>query len=246
MVSRASGRPAYLQVADALREQINTGRYPPGSQLPTERALMQTWEVSSKTIRAALDQLRAEGRIASRQGVGVFVREQVVRRKLGTDASWRGILDRFGKVDASVITVRREPCPDDIAELLGLERGAIVTVRDRLLQAEGEPPDLISISWHPDWLVEQIPGLADPTTGGMKGMHEALGLRLWHFDWVSSRIPTLEERERLDLGPGDAVTVQHGVTYDQDNRPLYAILHVAAGHRIEFSYRYGDVPSDDS
>jgi GntR family transcriptional regulator len=245
MVSRASGRPAYLQVADALREQINAGRYPPGSQLPTERDLMQTWEVSDKTIKAALAQLRAEGRVISYQGRGVFVREQVVRRKLGADASWRGILDRFGKTDASAITVRREPCPDDIAEALNLEAGAIVTVRDRLLRAEGEPPDMISISWHPDWLVEQIPALADPTTGGMKGMHEALGLRLWFFDWVSSRTPTQEERERLDLGPGDAVTVQRGVTYDQDRRPLYAILHIAAGHRIEFSYRYGDIPSDD-
>lgn len=244
MVSRASGRPAYLQVADALREQVRGGTYPPGSQLPTERALMETWEVSSKTIRAALDQLRAEGLIFSRQGVGVFVREQVVRRKLSADASWRGILDRLGKVDASTVTVRREPCPDDIAELLGLEQGTIVTVRDRLLRAEGEPPDLISISWHPDWLVQQIPGLTDPTTGGIKGMHEALGLRLHFFDWVSSRIPTQEERERLDLRPGDAVTVQHGVTYDQDERPLYAILHIAAGHRIEFAYRYGTEPSD--
>jgi DNA-binding GntR family transcriptional regulator len=59
----------------------------------------------------------------------------------------------------------------------------------------------------------------------------------------ASRRPTDAERDRLELGPGDVVTVQRGVTYDQDDRPLYAILHVAAGHRIEFAVAYGDLPS---
>jgi GntR family transcriptional regulator len=242
MVSRRSGRPLHLQVADALREDIRRGAYPPGARLPSERALMDTWKVSQGTIRAALAQLRDEGLTIAYQGRGVFIREQLRRRKVGADTSWRGILSRLGKVDASEIMVRREPCPDDIAELLGLERGTVTTVRERLLRAEGEPPDLISISWHPDWIVEQAPDLADPTKGGMRAAHEALGLRLHFFDWVSSRMPTQEERERLDLGPGDVVTVQYGVTYDQDDRPLYAVLHIAAGHRIEFSFHTGDLP----
>jgi GntR family transcriptional regulator len=245
MVSRQAGRPLHLQIAAALRDEIRRGTYPPGAQLPTERALVETWKVAQGTVRAALAQLRDEGLLVTYQGRGVYVREQLVRRKVGADQSWRGILERLGKVDASTIMVRREPAPDDIAELLGLEAGTVVTVRDRLLRAEGEPPDMVSISWHPEWLVEQIPDLADPTTGGMKAMHEALGLRLHFFDWVASRTPTMEERERLDLGPGDVVTVQRGVTYDQDERPLYAILHIAAGHRVEFSFAYGDAPAAD-
>jgi GntR family transcriptional regulator len=245
MVSRRAGRPLHLQIADALREEIRRGTYPPGAQLPSERALAETWDVAQGTIRAALAQLRDEGLTVTYQGRGVFVREQVMRRKVGADASWRGILERLGKVDASQIMVRREPCPPEVAELLGLEPGTLVHVRDRLLRAQGEPPDLISISWHPDALVELAPGLADPSTGGMKGMHEALGLRLHFFDWVSSRIPTQEERDRLELGPGDVVTVQWGVTYDQEDRPLYVVHHIAAGHRIEFSFHYGELPAGD-
>jgi len=118
-----------------------------------------------------------------------------------------------------------------------------VLVRDRLLRAEGELPVMISLSWHPDWLVEQIPELADPAKGGMKGMHEALGLRLRFLDVFSSRRPTDAERERLELEPGDVVTEQRGTTFDQDDRPLYAIHHVAAGHRIEFAIAYGDLPN---
>jgi DNA-binding GntR family transcriptional regulator len=65
MVSRASGRPAYLQIADALREQLRSGEYPPGARLPSERELVERWGVSSRTIRVALDQLRGEGLVVS-------------------------------------------------------------------------------------------------------------------------------------------------------------------------------------
>jgi GntR family transcriptional regulator len=198
--------------------------------------------VSDTTIRAALVQLRSEGLTVSYQGRGVFVRAQETRRKLGGDASWRAILSREGKADSSTVTVRREPCPPDVAERLGIDTGTVVLVRDRLLRAEGEPPTLISLSWHPDWIAEQIPDLADPAKGGMKGLHEALGMKLWFEDVYSSRRPTDAERERLELQPGDVVTSTAGTTYDQEGRPVYAIRHVAAGGRIEFSVRYGDVP----
>ena len=246
MVSRASGVPAYRQIADALREQIRSGQLPPGAQLPVERELQDTWGVSPQTVRNAIAQLRAEGLAVSYQGRGVFVREQETRRKLSSDMSWRAILARYGKTDASELTIRREPCPEDVAERLGIDAGTIVLVRDRLLRAEGEPPALISLSWHPDWVVEQIPDLADPSKGGMRAMHEALGLRLHFLDVFSSRRPTDAERDRLELQPGDVVTEERGTTYDQDERPLYAIHHVAAGHRIEFAIAYGTVPSDEA
>jgi len=240
------GQPYYARVADALRAEILAGRYQPGDQLPSERELRERFGVSANSVRAAMVQLRAEGIAVTYQGRGSFVRKQETRRKLGGDMSWRAILAREGKTDASVVTVRREPCPQDVAERLGIDPGAVVLVRDRLLRAEGEPPTLISLSWHPDWLVEQIPDLADPTKGGMKGLHEALGLRLRFLDVYSSRRPTDAERERLELQAGDVVTDQRGTTYDQEERPLYAIHHVAAGHRIEFAVAYGDVPADES
>jgi GntR family transcriptional regulator len=239
------GEPLSVQLANALRDAILAGTYGPGDALPSERQLAEQYRVSGGTVRGALARLAGEGFITTRHGRGAFVREQATRRKVGDDVSWRAILARYGKADASVVTVRREPCPEDAAERLGIEAGTEVTVRDRLLRAEGEPPSMISLSWHPDWAVEQIPDLADPAKGGMKGMHEALGLRLHFLDVFSSRRPTDAERGRLELEPGDVVTEQRGTTLDQDERPLYAIHHVAAGHRIEFAIAYGDLPSRD-
>lgn len=237
-------RARYLRVADELRAEILAGKYRPGDPLPSERELRERFGVSANSVRAAMVQLRSEGLAVTEHGRGSFVRAQTVRRKLGGDASWRAILAREGKTDAGVLTVRREAAPADVAERLGIPPGSVVLVRDRLLGAEGEPPVMISLSYHPDWIVEQVPDLADPHKGGMKALHEALGLRLHFEDVFSSRRPTDAERDRLQLEPGDVVTEQRGTTYDQENRALYAIHHVAAGHRIEFAITYGDVPGE--
>jgi GntR family transcriptional regulator len=250
MVSRASGRPAYLQIADALREQINAGRYPPGAQLPTERALQDEYRVSSRTVRVALDQLRAEGLAVSYQGRGVFVREQAVPRRLSTDIAvfdgWYQTLRRQGLKPAGRTTVTRAPCPPDAAEWLGIEPGTEVLVRDRVMHAEGHPPEMLATSYFPLWVVERAPKLADPGVGGMpRWLREAFGT-FYSEDVITARMPTQAERERLDLPPGVPVLVIKGGEHDSDSqRPLHYIEVVAAGGRIEFAYRYGTDPGDE-
>ncbi|MFT3929197.1 MAG: GntR family transcriptional regulator [Spongiibacteraceae bacterium] len=65
--------PLYLQVANALREEIVSGAYPVGSQLPSEDELCKRFDVSRYTVREALRLLRDDGLVASRQGAGTIV-----------------------------------------------------------------------------------------------------------------------------------------------------------------------------
>jgi len=70
-----SGRPAYVQVAEQLREAIRGGHYPPGSQLPSYEALMKTYDVSITVVRSAIRELKTEGLVHTHQGKGAFVRD---------------------------------------------------------------------------------------------------------------------------------------------------------------------------
>ena len=70
-----SGRPAYAQVADTLRADIRSGRYPPGSQLPSYEALMRKHGVSITVVRSAVRELKTEGLVYTHQGKGAFVRD---------------------------------------------------------------------------------------------------------------------------------------------------------------------------
>jgi GntR family transcriptional regulator len=70
-----SGRPAYAQVADILRADIRSGRYAPGSQLPSYEALMRKHGVSITVVRSAVRELKTEGLVFTHQGKGAFVRD---------------------------------------------------------------------------------------------------------------------------------------------------------------------------
>jgi GntR family transcriptional regulator len=72
-VSARSGDPLYLQVVRALKDDIVSGIYPIGSQLPTEEELCGRFSVSRYTVREALRRLREDSLVSSRQGAGTTV-----------------------------------------------------------------------------------------------------------------------------------------------------------------------------
>lgn len=61
------------RLALALRAAVVGGLLPVGSRLPPERQLAALLSVSRSTVTVALDELRAEGLLASRQGRGTVV-----------------------------------------------------------------------------------------------------------------------------------------------------------------------------
>lgn len=65
------GRRAGLE--RALRDAVREGRLAPGSRLPATRRLAEELGVSRGTVKAAYDQLIAEGYLTARQGAGTVV-----------------------------------------------------------------------------------------------------------------------------------------------------------------------------
>ncbi len=67
-------QPLYVSLARVLRQDIDSGRYAVGSLLPTEDVLVERHGVSRHTVRQALRELKEDGVIWSRPGVGTKVR----------------------------------------------------------------------------------------------------------------------------------------------------------------------------
>jgi DNA-binding FadR family transcriptional regulator len=63
---------------EALSERIQSGRYKPGDQLPTEKDMIEEFNVSRTVVREAIANLKANGLVSTRQGKGGFVLEQAV------------------------------------------------------------------------------------------------------------------------------------------------------------------------
>ncbi|TPJ66498.1 FadR/GntR family transcriptional regulator [Mesorhizobium sp. B2-7-1] len=61
------------RVATFLSREIESGELNPGARLPTEQELSEKFGVSRNVVREAIAQLRADGMIEARQGIGAFV-----------------------------------------------------------------------------------------------------------------------------------------------------------------------------
>lgn len=71
--ARKRSHKLYREIAETLREAIESSRYPVGSLLPTEADLCHQFHVSRHTVRAALKCLQDLGLIERRQGFGTQV-----------------------------------------------------------------------------------------------------------------------------------------------------------------------------
>lgn len=68
--------PQYRMIYNNLKTQIQSGAYAPGSQLPFERELCESYDVQRITVRKALDMLVQDGLIVKQPGRGSFVRSE--------------------------------------------------------------------------------------------------------------------------------------------------------------------------
>ncbi|MEU6586599.1 FCD domain-containing protein [Nocardia sp. NPDC046763] len=77
------------QVADQLRDQLMSGRWPVGSRIPGEQELAELLDVSRNTVREALRSLIHLGLLEARVGDGTYVRvssefEAILLRRVAT------------------------------------------------------------------------------------------------------------------------------------------------------------------
>ena len=73
IIDKKSKTPVYLQIVSQLKNEIKRGDINDGSTLPSERALSKILGVHRNTIIKVYNELKAEGFVESRQGVGYMV-----------------------------------------------------------------------------------------------------------------------------------------------------------------------------
>lgn len=83
------------RIASEIVRQITEGSWQPGHKLPTEHSLAQIFGVSRSVIREAIAQLRNEGLIETRQGIGAFVTEPDRRHAIRIEPETLADRDHF-------------------------------------------------------------------------------------------------------------------------------------------------------
>jgi GntR family transcriptional regulator len=115
------------------------GDFQPGAPLPTERELASTLATSRGTVRQALTELVAEGRLVRRHGSGTYVAEPKLAWPLEM-ASFRERSAAWGlNVETSLVAAERIRATAEVAELLHIKIGASVHRIERIRKVDGLP-----------------------------------------------------------------------------------------------------------
>ena len=240
MVRTDMRTPRYQPIADALTERIVDGGEAAGRLLPSEASLSEEFAVSRVTVRRALEQLRDNGLIDSRQGLGWFVAGAPVRQPLGeldtveqqlaaTGAiSTRQILD-FAFIDA----------PARVAAVLGEER--VLEVR-RLNLADGEPFARVTV-----WCPEGLGSRFSRRDVEARPFYEILGVKVGGAEQtIGAAAASDVDAALLGVPPGSPVLVCERTTRRDDGSAVLMSEHVYPGHRTVFSAELPSVGAGES
>jgi len=142
--------PMYRQIAEDLRQQIESGWLQPGQQLPTEFELRERFAASRNTVRDAIKWLTNLGLVETKPGQGTFV-VQAIDPLLSTltgdpEVGWgegakylSEATEQDRKPTSSPIQVEIQEASDEIATALGMAKGAETISRHERRFIDGTP-----------------------------------------------------------------------------------------------------------
>lgn len=217
----------YMSVAMDLKEKIKEGSYTANQQLPSIAALCNIYDVSSITVKKALDELETSGLITRRRGSRAFVKKVAASRKELThyelSNQMAGFFAEHASLGEKVTTDVREFSvvrpPSEIARYLGMDAEQftyhIIRVRyanDEALAIEYTymPIDLI-----PNLRMCHLKGSIYHYIESVLGLKIDSGHRI-----VRAVMPTKDECLWMDIDPGEPLLEIEQVGFLDDGIPF--------------------------
>ena len=224
--------PKYYLVKGRLVEML--AELSPGQPLPSERALAEVFSTSRTTVRQALHELTLEGRLVRRQGRGTFAARPKVAQPLQL-TSYTEDMRRQGLPPRSrLLSVSYVRADEELAERLGLRRGARVLRISRLRLASEEPMAIETT--HVE--AARFPGLAR-LLGDSVSLYALLAERYGvHPARAEETIETVPaaplEAGLLEVSVGYPLMLLSRHSLDRSGRPIEWVTSFYRGDRYKF------------
>ena len=226
--------PLYHQLKTLILQEIETGRWQPDQQLPTEEQLSARFRVSKITVRQALRELANLGWVRREQGRGTFVQkpalEEGPRKLTGFTAEMRdhGLNATSQVLDKGVI-----PAPADVAAKLRIAPNDRVFCLRRLRLADGMPLG-VQTAYLP---FEMLPGIDEVpfTDVSLYGLLE----ERYDLHPVSAKETLIavvvagEDANLLRVPPGSPALAAERITFLSQGQPLEYAQSIMRGDRYK-------------
>ncbi len=218
----------YREIAEALQARVEAGEFSAGRLLPSEAELSAQYHASRVTVRRALEQLRDEGRLDARQGLGWFVASDRVRQSLGRLATLEEQLAASGiRPERRVLEFAFVRADERVRALLGTDQ--VLRVR-RVNLADGVPFAIVTV-WCPAELAQDL----SRAEVERSPFYELLPVPLaGATQTIAADVVGPDDAELLGVPVGSPVLRCERVTRSEAGPPVLVSLHVFPAHRTEF------------
>lgn len=235
-----SKEPLYTQIMRDLLANIESGAWPVGHQLPSEKELEAQYDASRGTVRRALAELELRGYITRMPGRGTFVTRVIpkLEKVLGEIKSFTLQLSEAGLepstqvLFAGVITAAE--ARGRVEDGFGVPSDAEVIHIQRLRMGSGTPFAIQSVYLLP----ERCPDiLKEDLTHLFRLYEKKYGRRVVTADEVIRVAGASEEEAKLlQVAPGTPVVVRDRVSFDERDDAFEVLHSVDLGDK--FAYRH--------
>jgi GntR family transcriptional regulator len=132
--------PLYYQLKEEIKKKILNGTYKENDLIPSERELGEQFNLSSTTVRRALNDLVQERLLERKAGKGTFVRMSKVKRDLRKVLGFTANMQEMGLFPSTTVLSKNiVPANNFARQRLGLEKKATVVRIKRLRLANDVP-----------------------------------------------------------------------------------------------------------
>lgn len=244
----SKGERKYELLAQSIRNDIASGRLSPGEKLPTIKDLRQEGHAPD-TVREAMRVLKREGLVEGGQGQQAIVarKRAIIARSAsyvtlvgdGKRRTWRQEMADLGMIGRQVLgRVGEASCPEGVAERLGVEPGATVIVRPRIMLADDEPVQLAD-SYYPLSLASGTPlARQSLVRGGIYSVLDAAGLESDGCEeGLTFPLATEDDCKRLGVRMDDRVVRMVRSLYLTDGRTIAVDVMTLRADRHQLTYR---------
>ena len=261
--------PMYRQIAEDLREQIDSGALKPGQQLQTELELREHYGASRNTVRDAIKWLITLGLVDTKPGQGTFVAQKVdpFVTTLTADPKQPGATevaipgeDGYGEVDRSQPRQSRSLSYTDpqieiqkadrlVADQLQVAEHSQVISRHQRRYIDGIPWSLQTSFYPKEFVMQGASRLIeadDIRDGTVKYLADTLGLRqVGYRNWIRVRSPDVTEGGFFSLPKDGRVGVFEilETAFDQTGTPMRLTVTIFPTDRNQFIVNVGEVPT---
>ena len=216
----------YQEIAHTLRERLQ--QHGPGHVLPSESELSAEFGVSRVTVRRALEMLRDEGVLASRQGFGWYVATAPVQQRLGSLATIEQQIEEVGSTaERQILEFAFVDAPPHVRDRLHTDH--VLRVKRRNL-ADGAPFAVVTV-WCPAELGQHL----SRRDVERKPFYELLGVALRGATQTIGAAAATDDDARLLEIPVDSPVLRcERITTTETGEPVLMSEHIFPAHRTEF------------